>query len=422
MSDDRSDRHLVIGAGFAGLGVAAAMKRYGIRFDMVDASDDIGGNWYHGVYDTAHIISSRKTTQYADFPMPDDYPDFPSAGQMLAYLRAFARHYGLYEHVELNTFVEKVTPLDGDRWSVKIRDSNERIYGGVVIANGHHWDRRFPEYPGKFAGQIIHSKDYKDAEILRGQRVLTIGGGNSACDVAVEAARFGKRSVISLRRGYWFMPKTFFGVPSVEFIKPWLPVPAQRIFIKAMIRVVVGKYTDYGLQEPDHRIFDHHPTINSQLLHCLKHGTITPKPDVKRFDGRTVEFVDGTCEDFDLVVCATGFNVQLPMLDASVLQWKDGFPQLVEGVFPPNHKNLYVFGLGQPRYGAGPLITAGANLLCTMIHTQTQLQNPVGKVLQRLGRKPPTTWLRDPMQVLRGVKRGQRMARRLPLIERMMMR
>jgi hypothetical protein len=419
---DRRHKHLVIGAGFAGLGVCAAFVRRGVPFDCVDADDDVGGNWYHGVYESAHIISSKRTTEYADYPMPADYPDFPSAAQMLAYLRAYADHHRLRAHIELETFVEQVAPEPDGTWKVTLRGGQTRRYGGVVIANGHHWDRRFPRYPGELTIERIHSKDYKSAKQLEGRRVLTVGGGNSACDLAVEAAIHGRSSDISLRRGYWFLPKTFFGVPAVELMRPWMPLSMQRMMLKSLLKVTVGRYADYGLPEPDHEIFDKHPTINSQLLYFLKHGRIRVRPDIARWDGDHVVFADGSREPFDLVVCATGFHVSLPMLAEGVVEWEGGFPKLVRGLLSPTHANLYTFGLGQPRYGAGPLITKGADVLCTMIEVQRQLAHPLGAVLHRMGVPYPTTWLQDPFEVLRNLERAERVLRRLPKLERLVMR
>jgi uncharacterized NAD(P)/FAD-binding protein YdhS len=419
---NHEEKFCIIGAGFSGLGVAAAMTRNGIPFDVLEASDDVGGNWYHGVYETAHIISSKKTTQYSDLPMPDDYPDFPSASQMLAYLRAYCDHYGIRGHLELRTFVERVSPAANERWQVVLRGGESRTYRGVVICNGHHWDKRIPEYPGTFEGTLIHSKDYKSPEILRGKRVLVIGGGNSACDVAVEAARFAESSHISLRRGYWFLPKTLLGIPTVEYLKPFFPLWAQRIFLRTLVRIVFGPYERYGLPKPDHEIFERHPTLNSQLLYYIEHGRIRPERDIARYEGKTVEFADGQRKEFDLIVAATGFHVSLPMLDRDVLDWKDGYPQLIEGIFPPDHKNLYVFGLGQPRYGAGPLITAGSELLCRIIETQPRLRHPIGRVLQKLGRSAPTSWLEDPIKVLRGIEASKRIVPRLPRLEPLLLR
>lgn len=419
---DTRHKHLVIGAGFCGLGVSAALLRRNIPFDCVEADDEIGGNWYHGVYETAHIISSRDTTQYADYPMPRDYPDFPSAAQMLAYLKAFARDTGVRDHITFRTRVEHVRPVAGDAWEVTLSTGEVRVYAGVIIANGHHWDRRIPSYPGTFDGETLHSKDYKSPGVLAGKRVLVVGGGNSACDIAVEAARFGKSAHVSMRRGYWFMPKTVLGVPTVEIMKPWLPVAAQRVILRGILRVVVGPYERYGLQHPDHRIFEKHPTINSELLHGIRHGRIVPHRDIARFEGRDVIFEGGERETFDLVVFATGYHVSLPMLEEGVVRWRDGFPDLVNGLLPTRHKNLYTFGLSQVRYGAGPLITRGADLVATMIETQPRLAHPLGAILRRIGAKMPTTWLADPFESLRNIRRAESIVPRLPRVERFLMR
>ena len=419
---DRTDRHLVIGAGFAGLGVAAAFTRHGIAYDQVEADVDVGGNWRHGVYETVHIISSRKTTEYKDWPMPADWPDFPSAEQMRGYLEAYADHWGLRPRIEFETRAAWVEPVGDGRWRVTIEHAGARevrLYGGVVVCNGHHWDPRWPSYPGQdgFTGELIHAKQYRSPAILAGKRVLVIGGGNSACDIAVEAARFAASSHVSHRRGYWFLPKTMMGVPTAELMRGWIPARVQRRIIKTMLALIVGDYQKYGLQHPDHELFEHHPTINTELLHHLRHGSITPHPDIARFDGGAVEFVDGTRADFDLVVCATGYHVSFPFLAPGIVDFRGEMAQLVGGILPPRHKNLYVFGLGQPRYGAGPLITAGADVLCTMVATQRELAHPLGDVMRRMGARPPRTYLADPFQVMRSMKMAKRILPRLPAVE-----
>lgn len=413
-----SDKIAVIGAGFCGLGVMSAFQRNGIPFDAFEADAELGGNWYHGVYETVHIISSRKTTEYSDLPMPADYPDFPSAAQMLRYLNLYADHYQLRPHIQFNTAVTRVAPAPGDHWELTLSNGERRVYGGVIVATGHHWDSRLPDYPGTFRGELIHSKQYKNPEILKGKRVLVIGGGNSACDIAVEAARFGQMSHISMRRGYWILPKTMFGVPSVELIKLWMPLWLQQLLIPLLIRVFVGRYEQYGLQRPDHKVFERHPTINSELLYFLKHGRVMPHPDIRRYDGQYVEFVDGTREPFDLIVAATGYHLSLPVLAPGLVEYKNGMPQLIHGMLLPDHKNLYIFGTGQARYGAGPLITAAAEVLCTMIKTQQRLRQPLGALLQKLGARPPQTNLVGPREVLRGARKAHRLLPKLVYVEK----
>ncbi len=398
---DGSDKLLIIGAGPCGLGVAKALKESGISYDHTEADDEVGGNWYHGVYDTVHIISSRKTTEYADFPMPTDYPDFPSRRQMSDYYKIYADEFGLRENIEFNSKIVMCRPLANETWEVEFENGEQRVYKGVIVCSGHHWDKRFPDYQGEFSGEFIHSKDYKNPEQLEGKRVLVIGGGNSACDVVSEAARVGAEAHLSLRRGYWFLPKTMFGKPSAESPAIYLPLFLQRFILKLMLRVVVGKYEDYGLPHPDHKLFEHHPTVSSEILHYLKHGRITPHKDIEKFDDKTVYFVDGTQTEVDLVVCATGFYVSFPFLPEGLVPVKNGnLAQLYGGSMLPDHKNLYVFGTQQIRYGVGPLITPAAKLLAKFIKLQDEMELPLGLVLKETGAKLPATHLLDPIAAL----------------------
>lgn len=402
---DCSEKFLVVGAGPVGLATAKAFKDAGILYEQIDADMDVGGNWKHGVYLSAHIISSKRTTEYADFPMPSDYPDFPSREQMLIYLNSYADAFRLRENIEFNKKVVMITPRRDNFYEAEFADGEKRVYKGVAVASGHHWHKRFPVYEGEFGGEYFHSKDYKSPEQLADRRVLVIGGGNSACDVASEAARVGVSCDLSLRRGYWFLPKTLFGKPTAESALKYFPVFVQRFFLKAALRVVLGKYEDYGLPAPDHKIFERHPTLNSELLHYLKHGRIKPRPDVKRFEGKTVHFIDGTNGEYDTVVCGTGFDISFPFLPDCAVEVKNGNLALVyAGCALENYKNLYILGTTQPRYGFGPLVTPASQMLAEIIKLQDEMKLPIGFVMKKSGVRLPDSHLVDPISALRQMK------------------
>lgn len=402
--EDRRHKHCVIGAGFVGLGIAQAMKAAGLDYDQVDASDDIGGNWHHGVYETAHIISSRKVTQFTHFPMPRDYPDFPSAQQMRDYLHAFADRFELRDRIELGHTVDRVVPVENNCWLVGFRNGDARLYKSVVLCNGHHWCKRFPDLPGQFDGEIIHSKDYKTPDRLRGKRVLVIGGGNSACDIAAEAARVGERSLLSLRQSVWFIPKTFAGVPVVDLIRGWMPQWFQRALTHAIIRLTFGKHEQYGLPTPPYRLFDKHPTLNNEVPYYLKHGRITPKPQVRRLDGERVEFVDGSRAAIDLIVCATGYHLAYPFLPPELQRVKGAKVECYGGSFLNDYKGLAYIGWGQARGGVGSLIAAYAPLFARLLQLQDDIEVPLGLVFEKLGQTPPDTHLSDPHAVFRQLR------------------
>ncbi len=383
--------HLVIGAGYAGLGVTRALRADGIDVEVVEQNDDVGGNWLNGVYDSTHIISSRDTTGYAEFPMPRGYPDFPSRDQVLAYLRAYAEAFSLRDLIQFRTLVTRVVPVTPDGvggWDATLRLPDgtvaTRRYAGVVVCNGHHWDRRVPTRPGTFSGLQLHSKDYRNPGDLAGSRVLVVGAGNSGCDIAVEASRHFGHALISMRRGYHFLPKTVLGIPAAELDRAWLPLWAQRAFLGTMVRVIHGSNERYGIPAADHRLFDRHPVVNSEMLHALRHGRVEYRPDIERFDGNTVTFVDGRHDEVDSIVWATGFSVSFPFLDRDIFEWEDGIPKRVFGMLAPTMAGLYVFGVLQPRGGAGPLISRGSELLARMARIQAGVDHPIAVDLARL--------------------------------------
>ncbi|MGX1806175.1 flavin-containing monooxygenase [Nocardia sp. NPDC055321] len=384
-------RYCIIGAGYTGLAVAKAHADLGLDYDHIEATDAIGGNWSHGVYDSTYLISSKDITGYPDYPMPADYPDFPSAAQMRDYLRAFAAEFGLERRIEFGTVVTDVAPLDDSGltgWRVTFADGTAREYTGVVIANGHYWDTNIPSYPGEFTGKQIHSKDYKRPADLEGTRVLVVGAGNSGCDLAVEAATTFGTSELSLRRGYWFIPKYVLGVPSGKFDIGSVPVPkiVQEVVLRSVVAMGMGSFASFGLEKPAHGILDQDLVVNQQLPYFLKHGRIAVRPEIARFDGCTVHFVDGTSGDYDTIVWATGFRTTFPFLRDGLLDWERGQPRLVAHTFAPGWANLSFAGLVAPRSGAGMLLMNSARLLAEAALLQQRLRTPVGDLYAHIAK------------------------------------
>jgi hypothetical protein len=251
--------------------------------------------------------------------------------------------------------------VDGGRgWAVTTGAGETRRYAAVVIANGHNWSPRVPAYPGEFAGETLHSAHYRTPEVFAGKRVLVVGGGNSGCDIAVEAAQHAAKAFHSTRRGYWYMPKYLLGKPADQvgdvMLRLRAPLWLRRTVASLSVRFIVGPQERTGLPRPDHRLFETHPIVNSLLPYYVKHGDITPKQDVARLDGQTVEFADGTREEIDLVVFATGYNIEFPFIDRAWLNWRDGRPRLFRNVFHPELDTIFVAGLIQPDSGQFGLV------------------------------------------------------------------
>jgi hypothetical protein len=395
--------------------MADALRRRGVAFDHVDANDGLGGNWRSGIYKNVHIVSSKRATAYADYPMPSSYPDFPSTEQMRRYLESYAKDRGIAEGIEFKRKVERAVPLVDESWFVTFDDGEQRIYKGIVVCNGHHWDKRYPEYPGHFSGTLIHSKDYVEPKQLRDKRVLVIGGGNSGCDLACDGAREGASCDWSLRSGYWFLPKTVFGKPLTDLPIWGLPVFLQRLILKALIAVFIGDYRAYGLQRPNHKLFERHPAFGTEALNYLRQGRIKPRPAIARFNGTKVHFVDGSAGEYDVIVAATGFNNSFPFLPKGLVPVENDIVHVYGGAFPDAVKNLYIVGWAQARNGFGPLMTPAANLYAAMIAMQDEMELPIGYVLKWRGLKVPSTHLVNPVSARRMIRVTHYL---LPLLKR----
>lgn len=349
-------RVLVIGAGPAGLAAARALKARSIDYDHVERHDGVGGIWDidapgSPMYEAAHFISSRTLSGFDGFPMPDWFADYPSHREVLSYLRDFAHAYGLDDAVEHGTSVVDVD-RDGDLWRVSFDDGTWRRYRAVVCCSGAQWVPSVPELPGSFTGEVMHSRDYRDFDQLAGRRVLVIGGGNSACDIIVDAARVAERAVISMRRGYWFIPKHIFGMPSDVFAErgPHLPMRVQQRLFGTVLRLMHGRPSQWGLQDPDHRLFETHPVLNSNLLLALQHGDVVPRPGIERCEGARVTFTDGSSEEVDLVIAATGYRHEVPYAQ----RWfgDPQHPDLYLTAFSREHEGLYGLGFTETNSGA----------------------------------------------------------------------
>ncbi len=347
------DRYCIIGAGAAGLATASNLQRYGLSFDVLERNGDVGGLWDYGnpanpIYASTHFISSSRLSGFPDHPMPADYPDYPSHSLALAYLRDYAKLRDLYQYAQFHTDVERVSP-DAGGWRVDVARQPHRHYRGVVIATGHNWDPKLPSYPGHFDGEAIHSIQYKSPEVLKDKRVLIVGAGNSGCDIAVEAAQHARRTTLSVRRGYYFLPKHVFGRPADAFgdlsSRLRIPTRLRQLVEPRLVRHLYGDVTRYGLPKPDHRLYEAHPVVNSLLFYYLSHGEIAVRPDIARLAGRDVEFRDGTKEPFDIIIWATGYRYTYPFIDKAILNWRDTYPDLVAHMLVPGHPSLFMVGL-----------------------------------------------------------------------------
>jgi cation diffusion facilitator CzcD-associated flavoprotein CzcO len=390
-------RVCIIGAGSSGIAAAQVLNARGIDFDCFEVGSEVGGNWRYqndngmsSAYRSLHINTSRQLMQYKTFPMPDDLPEYPSHWQIADYFDSYVDHFGFRDAITFRTEVLRVRPVpdavDGGRYAVTVRgrgpeaEPETRTYEHVVVANGHHWNPRWPEpaFPGAdtFPGEQLHAHHYKTPEVLAGKRALVLGIGNSACDIAVESARVSERTYLAMRRGAHIVPKFVFGVPTdhlTDSAVARMPLKVQQVAMATMLRVAQGKVTDYGLPRPDHAVLHAHPTVSDDLLTRLGHGDIKVVPNIDRFEGSKVFFADGSAAEVDVVVYCTGYQVTFPFLDEQVVRAEDNHIDLYRRVVDPEHPGLYFVGLIQPLGAIMPLAELQSEWVADLIDGQGAL-------------------------------------------------
>ncbi len=382
----------VIGAGISGLTTGKAFSDWGLPYTCFEASDDIGGNWYFGnpngrssAYRSLHIDTSRDGVSFRDMPMgPDEYPDYPHHTQILSYLNRYAEAFSLRDRIRFSSPVEHAERKPTGGWSIKLGDGSTEEFDFLVVGNGHHWDPRLPDFPGSFHGETIHSHHYIDPQTpldMAGKRVLVVGIGNSAVDIVSELSRKGvaEKVFLSTRSGAWVMPKYFLGRPMDTIVKvnPRLPLSLQRRMARILPRLASGRMEDFGLPHPNHNFLEAHPTVSSELLLRLGSGDAVAKPNVQELEGGSVRFEDGSTEQIDVIVYATGYRITFPFFDPEFLSAPDNRFPLYKRVFKPGMDDLAFVGFAQTIPTLFPFIELQSKLVARYAGGDYALPSPV---------------------------------------------
>ncbi len=372
----------VIGAGISGLTTGKAFSDWGLPYTCFEASDDIGGNWYFGnpngrssAYQSLHIDTSRDGVSFRDMPMgPDEYPDYPHHSEILGYLHRYADAFSLRDRIRFKTPVQHAQRKSSGGWEITLEDGSAEEFDFLVVGNGHHWDPRLPDFPGSFDGETIHAHHYigpDDPLDLYGKRVLVVGIGNSGVDITSELSRRGvaEKVFISTRSGAWVMPKYFLGRPTDTLVKvnPRIPLSLQRRIARMLPRLASGRMEDFGLPHPNHQFLEAHPTVSSELLLRLGSGDAIAKPNIKELDGNEVVFEDGSREQVDVIIYATGYKITFPFFDPDFLSAPENRLPLYKRIFSPAIDDLALIGFAQAIPTLFPFIELQSKLVARYV-------------------------------------------------------
>lgn len=341
----------IIGAGPSGLVIAKQFAATNANFKVYEQNARVGGIWNidapnSPMYESAHFISSRTLSAFPGFPMPSSYPDYPNHKQLLDYIESYAAKYQLHQHISFNAPIAHAKQNSQGLWELQLASGEVALSRYLVCANGVTWQPNTVNWEGQFNGEVRHTVTYRSSHELKGKRVLVVGAGNSGVDIACDAAFAAEQAFLSVRRGYHFVPKHIMGKPTDVFGKsgPKLPFWLNQKIFGGLLRFINGDLSRYGLPKPDHKLFQTHPIMNTQILHYLGHGDCIAKPDVERLDGDDVIFKDGSREKIDLILTATGYKHSAPFLDDNVVEEQNGRPSLYMNMFPRQYTNLAFLG------------------------------------------------------------------------------
>jgi hypothetical protein len=387
MAEESALRIAIVGAGPSGL--AALRTLSGAGFDAIafERRARIGGVWSlddrpTAAYRSLHLITSKARTEFAELPMPDGTPDYPSRDAVASYMEDYATRFGLHERIRLGAGVRCARRFDEGGWEIEIENGEVERADALVVANGHNEDARWPEppYPGEFGGEQLHALDYVDAEPFRGRHVLVVGMGNSAMDIATDISHVAERTVLSVRRGSWVIPKRLLGQPADQVIRPWVAVHVpwriRQPLAQLLLRLAVGSPARYGLPAPERGLFQAHPTISDTILSRISHGRIEPKPGVAELAVDRVRFVDGSDETIDAIVWCTGYGVAMPFLAPELVSPRPQELPLFKRIFHLELDDLFFVGFMQSTGSAFPIVERQAELLAAHLSGAWALPPP----------------------------------------------
>lgn len=406
----------VIGAGSSGIPTIKALQDRGISFDCFEKSDQIGGNWTYknsnrmsACYESLHINTTVEIMEYADYPMPAGLPAYPNHYQIKAYFDAYIDHFDLRRTITFNTEVTAAVQNPAGDWNITLSNGETRQYRHLVVANGHHWDPSWPEprYPGTFDGVEMHSHAYcnpTDPIDMHGKRIVIVGMGNSAMDIACELSRLGcaAKVFLSARSGVWIIPKFIGGKAIAGKTDPRMPWWLQGAIFQPILKMTVGHPQDYGLPKPNHRFLQAHPTISQDIYGRIGSGDVIVKPCIGELNGDRVRFEDGSEEQADVIVYATGYKVSFPFFASDFLAAPNNEFPLWEHMIRPEVKQLYFVGLLQPIGALMPVAEKQAKLIAAHILGEIELpdRSRMQRDIDKFQRKLQRRYVRSPRHTM----------------------
>ncbi|XP_077487813.1 flavin-containing monooxygenase 5-like isoform X2 [Amblyomma americanum] len=381
----RRQRVAVVGAGASGLTAVKACLEEGLDVVCYERTDVLGGLWRYTdtvergracVMRSTVINSSKELSAFSDFPPDARLPNYMHNTLMARYIEDYGRHCGAVDKVLLRHEVAEVKPSTPDcgRWTLRVRrlDAGDEFveeWDAVMVCTGHHAQPLWPRFKGLgdergegrvFSGRVMHAQDYRKPRGFEDRKVLVVGVGNSAGDLAVELGGVAEQVWLSTRRGSWVIGRVgprgrpfdaTYTTRMLNLVVHLLPYSVVCLICESAINQRFD-HAAYRLK-PKHRILGQHPMVNDALPNRILSGTVLIKGNVKEFTKDGVLFEDDPAGaeplHVDDVILATGYRVSFPYLAPGVLDMsEDNHVGVYRLVFPPDKPGLALIGLAQP--------------------------------------------------------------------------
>ncbi len=347
----------IIGAGAAGIcGAKHMLEEDGADVAVYEIGSNVGGMWVYqndngrsSAYKTLHINTARDLTNFSDFRFDASVPPFPSHWDMARYLKDYADHFGVTERIRFNTTVANIRPADSysptaPKWRIET-DTGEMIeHDCVMLATGHLTKPlEVDAFKDGFRGEYLHSHYYREPAQFVGKRVCVVGVGNSALDIASDLAVTSERVVLVARSSALIIPKLVFGRPFWDaikpFYKPWVPAWLRTRVLKSLVYMVQGDMAALGFPATAKRV---HATSNAHIVNHIKYKRVLVENGIERIDGKRITFANGRSEEFDTLIAATGYVIDLDLLDKRVVEERDNGLDLYMRIVPPDWRGIYL--------------------------------------------------------------------------------
>lgn len=305
---------LIVGAGQAGLAMAWHLKRAGISFRLIEASNHIGGAWRH-YYDSLTLFSPAGYSSLPGFPFPGPPECYPQRDEVVRYLEEYAFHHAL--PVETGRQVMRVS-RSGAGFAAEMADGEIIRSLAVVAASGAFARPHIPEIEGleNFGGRKLHAAQYSSPKGFEGQRIIVVGGANSAVQIATELAEVAQVT-LATRRPIRFVPQRLLGKDFHFWLK------------------LTGLDRTRWLDDQSTPVLD-----TGKYRRAIAAERPAQRDMFARVGERGVEWTDGEMDPVDVLLFATGYRPHLPYLDempvidgAGRLMQRDGISTHLPGLY-----------------------------------------------------------------------------------------